>query len=245
MADPVVKGRVTPIELPTSSEVQSDGSWHKTHGFEGLPSAIEAKFAEEVASENWETVGIERGRTVSRLTLGVESSGDSSSLQSGVIKEFWELDRNLVDLPLRMHPYFADAGYLDILDGILREGTTPVWGEDDLAGAGAKDKVYYYSKMAGQDSIPYSSYVVRRIKIVKSMTVAVAKHEGVNTVVALPGDRPHKLLGAIHTDVEWLYQPPDVREAGGRKYQISHEWWGGQPKWSIIYGGTWDPSAGK
>ena len=244
MASPVVQGRTTPIALPEHEETRADSSKRKEGGWEGVPAGMETKYTEEVASGDWDLVRLERGRVVSRIHLEVEEPAADASLEEGVRREWWELDRNLVDLPLRMHPYFLGAGYLDVCDRYLRTGKDPSWGTADLVGAAKVDKVYYYSRKAGQESVPYSTYVVRRVRIVTAGTIAKSDHSDVMTVVPLPGRVPSAIIGAIPGDFEWLKQPPDVRNTERRRYEMTQEYWGGMPNWSIIYGGTWDPSDG-
>jgi len=237
-----VKGRETPIALPLAEERRSDGGTSKTQEWEGVPEGIEAKFYAETLSNDWDTVRLERGKVTSRIVASVDISNEPATLEAGVRREWWELDRNLVDIPLAMHEYFAGAGYIDILSRkYLAEGIEPVWSTDDLAGAAGVDKVYYYHRMNGVESVPFSTYVLRHCKLVSAGTLANSNHSDVMTVVSLPVGVPSALIGVLPASYEWLKQPPDVRGTERYKYQMTQEYWGGMPLWSVIYGGTWNP----
>lgn len=237
-----VKGRETPIALPLAEERRSDGGTSKTQEWEGVPAGIETKFYAEKGSGDWDTVRLERGKVTSRIVASVDIPNEPATREAGVRSEWWELDRNLVDIPLAMHEYFADAGYLDILRrNYIDEGVEPVWGGDDLAGAALADKVYYYHRINGVDSVPYSTYVLRHVRIVSADTLALSDHSDVNRVVPLPSRVPTALLGTLPAVYEWLKQPPDVRNTERYSYQLSQEYWAGMPFWSVIYGGSWNP----
>jgi len=240
----VVKGRTTVIPQPLQEEARADGSEQKTLEWEGVPAGIETQYAAEKASGDWDSVRLERGKVVSRVVATVDVATDANTSEPGVRRAWWELDRNMVDIPLAMHPYFSGAGYLDVLRrNYIDKGVEPGWNTGDLAGAVDVDKTYYYHRINGVESVPYSTYVLRQCRLVSAGTLARSEHSDVMSVVRLPANVPSALLGSIPATYEWLKQPPDVRQTERYRYQLTQEYWGGMPLWSIIYGGTWNPQA--
>ena len=241
-----VKGIATAIKHPITEEWRADGSRSENHEWEGYKDGIESALTTMLESSDWDMIRIERGKVISRIIASVAVANDDEQLEAGVLREWWELDRNLVDIPLAMHEYFlaADMAYINILErNYLQPGVDPDWsgGSEDLAGVTMREVQYYYHRLSGVSSMPYSTYVLRRCRIVRGNTVANSNHTDVMRVVDLPNNVPTALIGVIDGKYEWLKQPPDVRQTERHTFQLAQEYWAGEPLWSIIYGGTWDP----
>jgi hypothetical protein len=211
--------------------------------------AVDALMDLLVAQQAGTRVSADHGHTVSRVTL--VSEPEKLNADEGVR---WELDRNLVRLPLRTHPYWTrpeadydtQREYLDLVDGYLDRGEVidDFTTNTDFAGASDRTQEYYWWRRAGVHTHNYSTYIARRIQPVGEKEGVHPDHADAMRVVPLPGDIP-PYLGTLPVEFEWLKQPPDVRDAGPGQIEIVTEYWSGMPKWATFYGGTWSPLTGQ
>jgi len=250
-----ILGQNAAIKQPGRTEVVSGVGTTDDQLWIGPTAKILEKFDVEISAEptgDWDRIVLQREGPASRLELTAEPT--NAALADGVTAIRWELDRNVARKPLRSHPYFAlqperDNYDMDRMEELIRKNKIPDFTEGNpywFSAVGPTDwsKDYYFHRRSGVQGYNYSSYVLRQIRVCKPSAVVQADHANENTVVVIPEDVPEGLIGSIPAGVEWLKQPPDVSYEGGkpRTFEIIQEYWGGTPKWSIIYGGTWDPS---
>ena len=245
----IIKGDTSAVKQPDERNYSDDGGVVLTERWLGASAAISDQYASLLAAGTYSTIEHNDGPlaevTATSLPDG-EQVGDSALFQVR-----WQIDTNLIQLPLRTHPYFLpteNGPYLDRADQAVRDGepfSSITGSPPDLV------EEYFYALMSGVKTRPYTTFVVRHIQTVGSYDVLSASGDNVNTVVDLPTDLPLGIQNILPgpdeygQNIEWLLQPPRLVRTSRTKYELTQEYWGGTPLWGKWLGGTWNPAAGR
>jgi len=186
------------------------------------------------------TYGTQKGRGT--LTVNFEdipAVGNTDALAEDYAEggtEFLELSGVDVVRDIKTAPYF-DA--LSSADKLAVQQTFDDRLPPDSSFTALMDTLYGHLAN-GQEGYLQTSYELRRTYTTSSTKEAKVSAANSNTVQALPDiGRLQKLVGTLPAG-EWLKKPTTVnyeRQAGWRVTE--HYQWA--PKWSIVYGGTWNP----
>jgi len=206
------------------------------------------------------------------VTYTVVDEGNQVGFVDQNANAVWEVLPLELTKDLRSHPYFTEVSGAIETDIVICEDAISRGEQYDSSASSFSTEMgnYYGLRLAGVSQYIESAIILRKTIETSRRTLINVAWEKVNQVVNLNTDinPPSAVLGTLddlqrlvrgsggytlpYSDSdfetakwEWLKKAPNVRSlAGGRRFEISYEWWGAEQWSKLLYkGGTWQPTA--